>query len=184
MIGGFFGDFVKGRLIGKYPHQIEQGIRLHRHIDSFTDQHQTQKSIKAKLPPRFCRYSGIVADMMCDHFLTQEWRKFYDGNLDEFNRICMDRLANGVNIYSDKANWVFSRMQQGSWLTKYGDLEYVANCLSNIGSRIRFDNPLHESPRVLPTICEQIEADCLEILNDTKQAVTQWRQHNMPELSA
>ena len=37
VVGGFLGDFVKGRLDNRFEPGIEAGIRLHRAIDAFTD---------------------------------------------------------------------------------------------------------------------------------------------------
>ena len=39
LVGGFLGDFVKGRLKGDRPTAIEQGIKLHRYIDHHQYKH-------------------------------------------------------------------------------------------------------------------------------------------------
>ena len=39
IVGNFIGDYVKGKSFTDYPEQIAGGIKLHRSIDSFTDQH-------------------------------------------------------------------------------------------------------------------------------------------------
>ena len=58
MVGGFLGDFVKGKLSGKHPHRIELGIRLHRAIDAYTDQHPIVKQSQRRFDPAFrrCRW--------------------------------------------------------------------------------------------------------------------------------
>lgn len=183
MRGGFLGDFVKGKLNGQYPLSWEQGIRLHRFIDSSTDKHQKQDAIRKKLPPHFYRYSGIVTDMMCDYFLAQHWQDFHPRSLEDFNKDCMYILNNESDKYGDAANQVLARMHQGSWLVNYRDLNYVCQCLERIGTRIRFDNPLHECEHLLPKIYGQIESDCIELLKDTSHAVTQWRKEYLPDLN-
>jgi acyl carrier protein phosphodiesterase len=183
MIGGFLGDFVKGPLKGELPKPIEQGIRLHRHIDSYTDQHPSQKAIKLRLPARFTRFSGIITDMMCDHFLTKHWHDFHEDSLSTFNQNCIVALT-ACNIgYNEKAQIVLDRMTHGNWLLNYGEIDYVSGALSRIGQRIRYENPLNDCGSLLPTICNQIEADCLEILNDAHDAVTKWRAENLMEIS-
>lgn len=173
--GGFLGDFVKGPLRGDYIAPIEAGIRLHRHIDSFTDRHPQQKSIRQKLPSKFSRFSGIITDMMCDHFLSKHWADFSEDTLGQFNEQCMSTIQSGNNHLNEQAARVFGYMNEGEWLLKYTNIHYVAAALSRIGQRIRYANPLDESPDLLPAICDQIETDCLEILNDTRDAVTKWR---------
>lgn len=39
LLGSLYGDFVKGSLEGRFPPALEAAIRLHRHIDSYTDRH-------------------------------------------------------------------------------------------------------------------------------------------------
>ena len=50
LVGGFLGDFVKGRLKGDRPPAIEQGIKLHRYIDHFTDHHPEALRLRALFP--------------------------------------------------------------------------------------------------------------------------------------
>ena len=37
LVGNFIGDFIKGNKYASYPVDIQNGILLHRKIDSFTD---------------------------------------------------------------------------------------------------------------------------------------------------
>ena len=38
MLGGLFGDFVRGRrALRNYPERVQEGIILHRYIDKRTD---------------------------------------------------------------------------------------------------------------------------------------------------
>ena len=52
-VGNFLGDFVKGDPAGQFNAEIVQGIRLHRFVDSYTDQHQVMKSLKPLFPEPF-----------------------------------------------------------------------------------------------------------------------------------
>ena len=43
-IGNFIADAIKGNKYKEYSTEIQQGVLLHRYIDSFTDTHPTVKN--------------------------------------------------------------------------------------------------------------------------------------------
>ncbi|MDP4186595.1 MAG: ACP phosphodiesterase [Bacteroidota bacterium] len=83
-IGNFVGDYVKGRDYEKYPLQIKNGIILHRNIDSYTDNHPVVKLSKAHFITRYHKFSGVIVDILYDHFLAKDWDRFSDQPLHEF----------------------------------------------------------------------------------------------------
>jgi len=85
-LGNFIGDFVKGNQYLKYPEKVAYGIRLHRSIDSFTDQHSHVREFAALLKPGYGRYSGIVADVFMDHFLASNWPSYSVYTLRQFSK--------------------------------------------------------------------------------------------------
>lgn len=181
IVGGFLGDFVKGPLRGDLDTALEHGIRLHRHIDSFTDQHAAQKNIKRHLPDKYLRFSGIITDMMCDHFLSKHWQRFHSTPLEDFSKGCIHLLAEQRAQLTDTAYRVFQRMNEGDWLLHYGDLDYISAAIARIGLRLRFVNPLGEINELMPSLSHQIESDCLDIIQDTGDAVIKWRAAHQAE---
>ena len=85
-LGNFIGDFVKGNKYLEYPEQVAFGIKLHRSIDFFTDQHPDVKECIAILKPGYGRYSGIVADIFFDHFLASNWSEYSNYTLRQFSK--------------------------------------------------------------------------------------------------
>jgi acyl carrier protein phosphodiesterase len=76
IVGNFIGDYVKGKSFTNYPKQIACGIKLHRAIDSFTDQHNKFGEARMLFRDDFRLYSGIVVDFFYDHFLAKNWEKY------------------------------------------------------------------------------------------------------------
>lgn len=76
IIGNYIGDYVKGRDYLNYPEQIRKGIIIHRHIDDFTDRHPVVHRSKIFFTRKYHKYSGVVTDIIYDHFLTKEWDFF------------------------------------------------------------------------------------------------------------
>ncbi|MFQ3579522.1 MAG: ACP phosphodiesterase, partial [Bacteroidales bacterium] len=75
-VGNFIGDFVKGKKYMEYPQQIQKGILMHRDIDSFTDRHPLFLNSKHIFEPTYGRYSGVMTDILYDHFLSVHWSMY------------------------------------------------------------------------------------------------------------
>jgi acyl carrier protein phosphodiesterase len=86
LVGNFIGDYVKGRNYEAYEDEIKKGILLHRRIDSFTDNHPKFREAKKPFVPEFGLYSGIIIDLVYDHFLAKNWNCFSDSSLRDFTK--------------------------------------------------------------------------------------------------
>lgn len=93
-IGNFIGDYVKGKSFHIYPEEIKRGILLHRFIDSFTDKNTHTLDAKQLFASKYRKYSGIVIDIIYDHFLAANWSKYSDESLrnyiDNFHNTLLD----------------------------------------------------------------------------------------------
>jgi acyl carrier protein phosphodiesterase len=84
--GNFIGDYVKGKDFLKYPQPIRKGIILHRQIDNFTDNHPVFREVKKLFRIDFSLYSGVITDLILDHFLASHWEKYSEESLRQFSR--------------------------------------------------------------------------------------------------
>lgn len=75
-LGNFLGDFVKGSDLTHLSQELELGIRLHRHVDTFTDTHPLIIDLKQQFPPELRRMAGVIIDIYFDHLLMTHWEKF------------------------------------------------------------------------------------------------------------
>ncbi|MCF6183790.1 MAG: ACP phosphodiesterase [Bacteroidales bacterium] len=82
--GNFTGDWVKGKSYNNFPREIQKGILLHRKIDSYTDSHNTVKKSILKIRPAYGKYSGVVTDILYDHFLAQNWQIYSESSLKDY----------------------------------------------------------------------------------------------------
>lgn len=81
--GQFCGDFVRGNQLSHLPEKVEQGIRLHRHLDRFTDTHPVLLALRDDIIAIPRRFVGIVVDVMFDHFLALHWDQYSERSLEE-----------------------------------------------------------------------------------------------------
>ena len=80
-IGNFIADGIKGKKYLSYPASIQKGILLHRGIDSFTDSHPTVRQSTARLHENYGHYSGVIVDILYDHFLAKNWEEYHEQDL-------------------------------------------------------------------------------------------------------
>jgi len=135
LIGNFIGDYVKGKEYTKYPPGIQQGIMLHRHIDSFTDQHPVTRNSKKFVSERYGKYAGIVVDVIYDHFLSRNWDQYSDMSLTAFVRDRYKMLDSGFSFFPQGVkNW-FPYFIKSNWLETYASFEGLAMVFTRMSHR-------------------------------------------------
>jgi len=83
-LGSFIADFVKGRVDGRFPRAVAEGIRDHRKADLFTDSHEFFSASRRLISRERRRFAGVIIDVLYDHFLTTGWDRYASVGLDEF----------------------------------------------------------------------------------------------------
>ncbi|MFT4729360.1 MAG: acyl carrier protein phosphodiesterase [Granulosicoccus sp.] len=81
--GQFCGDFVRGRDLSHLPEQVARGIRLHRHLDVYTDSFPGLLSARQEMTGVPRRFVGIIVDVLLDHHLAAHWGQYSDLALSE-----------------------------------------------------------------------------------------------------
>lgn len=139
LLGNFLGDFVKGHPQGKFNPDIVQGIRLHRFVDSYTDQHVIIKSLKPLFPEKLRRFSPIALDMFWDHCLSLHWHDFEDASLEDFCRraqlqtVSESRLEN--NVLPARFENVSQLAWKNKWFERYSEIETITFALQRMALR-------------------------------------------------
>lgn len=141
--GSLMGDVVRGPLEGRLPPTIEQGIRLHRRVDSYTDSHPAVRTAKARLKPPYRRYAGILLDVFFDHCLARHWPQFHAEPLERFvGRAHRTLLREGLELAHPGFVLRLSYMRSRKLLLSYRDLDGVEHALQGLSTRLSRRNPL------------------------------------------
>lgn len=119
LIGNFIGDYVKGKDYEKYPPAIQEGILLHRKIDSFTDNHPITRNAKGFVRERYGLYAGIVVDIFYDHFLSANWDAYSEMPLKTYVRNRYRILDSGFSIFPSGVKSWFPYFIKSNWLEAY-----------------------------------------------------------------
>jgi len=84
IIGNLSGDFVRGPVDEQFDFGVADGIRLHRHVDSFTDSHAIPRRSRKRFVGAQRRVAGIVVDVYYDYFLSRHWELYSDESFASF----------------------------------------------------------------------------------------------------
>jgi acyl carrier protein phosphodiesterase len=182
MVGGFLGDFLKGPVAQSWEPGIRRGVNLHRAIDAYSDRHAQLAETREILPDEWRRFSGILLDMLTDHYLASHWSEFHTLPLEEFIRQSEQTLLVHVHLFPDTASQAMERIYRYRWLQRYADIDFTLAALSRIGKRMRFDNPLHRCGNLVPQYYAELCACCHLMYVDTSGYVAEWRAEHMPDM--
>jgi acyl carrier protein phosphodiesterase len=142
LTGNMISDFVKGRKKFEYPLQIQQGIALHREIDTFTDNHFATKEAKDIFRPAYRLYAGAFIDVVYDHFLALDENEFNTESLEAFSLKTYSILDQQTTYFPDKFAMMYPYMKAQNWLYNY---QYKEGIGKSLGGLVRRAAYLHES---------------------------------------
>ncbi|ABC27571.1 uncharacterized protein conserved in bacteria [Hahella chejuensis KCTC 2396] len=134
--GNFLGDFVKGAELNHLPASVATGIRLHRAIDLYTDNHALVKEAIALISPARRRFAGIIVDVAFDHFLARSWRDWHADSLQDFADGVYTSLLVEYELMPPRAQRTVRHMSEHDWLNGYARLPNIYRSLDNIAARL------------------------------------------------
>ena len=135
MVGNFIADYVKGKKILKYPEGIAAGIKIHRDIDSFTDKHDLVKKTNSYFAEHYGKYSGVVTDIIFDHFLSNSWSRFSDMDFDLFVKNSYKVLNGYIRIFPWRVTEFYPFFVFNNWLKMYQSPEGIHRVLRGMSKR-------------------------------------------------
>lgn len=140
LVGNMISDFVKGRKQFDYPPVVQQGIRLHRAIDTFTDQHPATKRAKEFLKPAVGPYSGAFVDVVYDHFLALDATHFTETGLRSFAEEVYAQLHSNLSLLPERFAALLPYMSQQNWLFGYRFTDGIEKSFGGVVRRAQYLN--------------------------------------------
>ena len=141
LVGNLMGDFVKGRLAGRFPQRIARGIELHRRIDSFAGRNEMFRASKRRTDGSFGHYRGILVDLFYDHFLAAEWDDYSTVPYLQFIESAYKTLREHEAVLPERLQLVLPAMFC-DWLPSYREIVGIEKVLQRMSVRIARPNPL------------------------------------------
>ena len=140
LAGAIFADFDKGPIDKSLPLDLQTGIRLHRRIDAFSNQHQAIRDRCATFPLELRRYAPIFLDILGDFYLSQNWAYYYAHSRATLSRRCYE----ACEIYS-----VYLSTEQATQMTRFLVYMRGADLLANYDDWQHIERATHSVLRRL-----------------------------------
>ena len=159
IIGNFIADGIKGKRYLKYPPAIAKGILLHRAIDSFTDAHPTVHQSTARLHKNYGHYSGVIVDILYDHFLAKNWSKYSEVPLDEYVSDFYKLLRKNFTMLPARIQRMMPYMIADNWLLSYATVEGISKILAQMNVRTKGVSKMNLAVAELEEYYNEFEAE-------------------------
>jgi len=159
MIGNFIADAIKGNKYKHFTNEIQKGIILHRHIDTFTDQHPIVRKSKRRLNKRYGHYAGVIIDLFYDHFLAKNWSNYCKIPLDIYSQNFYALLQENYDLLPDKTKQMLPYLKQYNWLYNYQFLDGMQQVLEGMNRRTKMKSQMHLSIEDLKEHYQDFEND-------------------------
>lgn len=168
-VGSILGDFTRGVDLSTLPASVRQGVRHHRAVDSYTDQHPDVLASKQVFSRQRRRFAGVALDILYDHFLLKHWERFSAIDQDAFIRRIYNELQAKEHLMPDKMARVTRRMVWNDWFGAYQDLENIGYALDRVAGRIRFRNQFTGMITEIRAHQDELEQNFLSFFPDLQE---------------
>lgn len=171
-LGNFIGDAVKGKRYLDYPIRMQQGILLHRAIDSYTDTHPMVKQSVHRLFDEYRWYSGVIVDMYYDHFLAKNWTQFHKTALTPYTLSFYTLLQKHYVSLPKRVQNFLPYMIEENWLLKYATLDGLSDILSQMNRRTLYKSKMDRSIGNLQDQYQKFETEFYSFFADLERFST------------
>lgn len=128
-------DFIKNRDRENFPIEIQEGIKLHRHIDTFTDSHPAVSEAKKIFSPLVRLYSGAFVDVAFDYFIAN----LYDEEtLKQHSIKTYKTLWANEEFLPDNYIPMLARMEKDDWLSNYRHDWGIEFSMQNVMNKAKY----------------------------------------------
>lgn len=184
LIGNFIGDYVKGRNFMNYSEKIRKGITLHRNIDMFTDTNAIVRASKSRFSHCYGKYSGVITDILYDHFLTRNWNKFSPVSLRSFASTSYSILKRNFSILPEEVQLFAPSFINKRWLTKYKSIKGIEKVLRKMTKRTTLPDYTDYAIDVLKIEYDFIDEEFMTYFPKIIEYVKKNFSINLPDLNS
>jgi len=170
--GSTAGDFVKGVLYDdQYPASFLFGVRLHRRLDAFSNQHELLRRSANRLPNSLRRIAPPCIDMIADHFLARaalaepsDYLPAVDGqllhpSLRDYEDWVHSSLTPHWDLLSDSAQRFFTHAKSTRLFSSYADFDRTSRGIVHVCERLGRSDQAPAVIQALAAARPALEAD-------------------------
>ncbi|MCB0596820.1 MAG: DUF479 domain-containing protein [Lewinellaceae bacterium] len=176
LIGNFLADYLNNEQVRQYPESIQEGVRLHRAIDTYTDNHPEVLKGVRRLYSRHRKYASVVVDIFYDYLLSVNWMSYSDKPLPAFTQDVYQILEDNMALMPDSLRAHLPLMIADDWLRSYGSHNGLAIAFHRMKRRtsrpeyldgaleslvLHFEELNEEFNNFFPEVVEYVRCECL-----------------------
>lgn len=169
MTANLFGDFVKGKDLSAYHPKVQEGILLHRKIDSYIDHSETVLILMRKLYKSLPKVSSVAIDLFFDHLLAKNWNQFHPKPLDDFLNQYYQTIQLSEKLYSANFIAMMQKLIEHNWISFYPTLYGLEKSCQGVSSRISFPNELKNGKTVFLQLQEEITDTFFQFMKEANE---------------
>lgn len=148
IVGQFLEDFIPNKDRFSFPKDIQDGITLHRAIDTFTDSHPAIHEAKKVFSPLVRLYSGAFVDVAMDYFVANDFSLNSLNGWKEHS-LKVYRVLHQYEIWlPESLKRMLVKMEQDDWLYNYRENQGIQFSMRNVLYKAKYletDIPVFEA---------------------------------------
>jgi len=160
--GNMIADAVKGKDAESYPEGIFKGILLHRSIDGYTDHHELVRATRKVFYPAIKHYALVISDVIYDHFLGVNWKKYSNESLLDFSQKTYAQIDGNISFIPEKFAHVFPYMKEDNWLLMYSTRTGIHRTIDRLSYRSKSFIWSKETIRIFEENYSELESHFLD----------------------
>lgn len=157
-MGNYLGDFITNKQLKELPKGVQEGIRLHRFIDTYTDTHPLVKVGTKMLHPSMHKYAPVVIDIYFDFLLSKHWNLFHEWDIERF---CSGIYKTLMAFDGPMPAFMLGRrrrMVESRWLEDYQTYQGLDKVFTFLSKRAKFSSNLLQASQVLKELENALES--------------------------
>lgn len=136
LYGNFTGDFYKGTIEKiNLPDELKEGIVLHRMIDDISDRENNFLSDLMK--KKFGIFKGIVSDMFVDHFLSKNFYRIFNENINDIETKILYNINQYEKYFPEKFERTLSWISSEKILSGYANIDILERAFYGLSKRVK-----------------------------------------------
>ena len=148
IVGQFLEDFIRNSERFSFPEEMQNGITLHREVDTFTDSHPALSEAKKVFQPLVRLYSGAFVDVAMDYFLANDRKIFTSETLKQHSQKVYKALNDNKKWLPERLKIVSEKMEKDDWLYNYQEdwgIDYSMKNVLNKAKYLEKDIPVFDA---------------------------------------
>jgi acyl carrier protein phosphodiesterase len=90
-----------------------------------------------RLHEKHGHYSGVVVDILYDHFLAKNWNKYHDTPLEQYVDNFYEMLQDNYAMLPERIQRMMPYMMADNWLLSYATVPGISKILTQMNARVQ-----------------------------------------------